>query len=137
MKKLVLGYLILCILSSDHCLGQSRCVPDKFYKTDSLGNDEDKMAGEMNFIFSDDSVNIYLRDNYSIPILAFKILGRDCKWDKDSISGSISFRLFVNDGIKDKSPTLNIVFINNIPFRIELLYDNSERRLFTIIHKAR
>jgi len=132
MNKVLVCLLFLYFLSGQ-CKGQDSCTTVGIYKTDSAGDESEKLAFPLYFSVTIDSIIIYLQTERTIPFLSFKILTKNCNWEKYFLKGITTYKVLLleDDGI-EKHPTLNIVFTNPAQRFIEILYENSEKRIFTI-----
>lgn len=80
-----------------------------------------------------DSIKFYNIQKPSEEFLSFAILERkECKWNKDFSKGFSNYRLKTQLDEKTLFPLLMIIYEDKIKKRIELLYDGSEERIFTI-----
>jgi hypothetical protein len=131
MKKLVLIWLLCAKIN--FCYAQNSCQPNDVYITDSIGNYEDQIPERLKFVFLKDSLHIYA-DSDNLCLLSFTILGNECILNKDSSIQKIVFHLLMNEDFVKKMPTLNIIYSNREPQYFELLYPDSEIRIFTIMN---
>ena len=136
MKKVLIIYLFSVYLASSKCEGQDSCLSIGLYRTDSVGNEKEKIIIPLVFNITHDSVIIYPGSNQTMPFLAFKILDKRCEWKEDFSEGKTSFRLRLKENGTEKYPTLNLLYISRKNHFFELLYENSERRIFTIVNLA-
>ena len=136
MKKVLL-FLLLSHILLGQCKGQDACLSDTTFKTDSLGNESEKLDFPLYFSVTSDSINIYYWNEQTISFLSFKILTKSCNWKKYRSEGIISYRLLLltNDRI-EKHPILNMVFVSPSHQFVEILYENSEKRIFTLAKKS-
>lgn len=134
MKKLVIIYLLAAYLVPSKCEGQDSCLSMGIYKTDSVGNEKEKILIPLVFNITCDSIIVYPSGNQNMPFLSFKILDKKCEWKEYLSEGKTSFRLQLKENGVEKYPTLNLLYLNKKSRFFELLYDNSERRVFTIIN---
>jgi hypothetical protein len=132
MKKILLLYLIGIHLAPSQCEAQDSCRSIGSYSTDSIGNENEKIIAPLIFNITYDSVIVYPGGNPSIPFLTFKILSKSCDWNKKLSEGRTIFKLLLKENEIEKYPTLNLIYLDQKYRVIELLYENSEKRIFTI-----
>jgi hypothetical protein len=130
VNKLVVAALLL--ISSTSVSAQSKCLPDNVFFTDSLGNYNDKLPIPLRFVISKDSVLIQYPEQTTGQFAVFKIKEKPvCSWNEILQKGISTLVLGVEADEKILHPKLNIVFKNGYRI-IELRYENSEVRVFTI-----
>jgi hypothetical protein len=132
MKKTLLLYCLGVYFAPSPCEGQDSCRSVGSYSTDSMGNEKEKILAPLIFNITHDSVIVYPGGNPIIPFLAFKILSKRCDWNKKNSEGRTIFKLLLKENEIKKYPTLNLIYLNQKYRVIELLYENSETRIFTI-----
>jgi len=130
MKK-IFSLVFLFVFCCKSCFSQKACEPYRFYITDSIGNNEERIAERLRFVFFKDSLDVYSEGD-NLRLLSFQILEKECKWDHDSIISNITFQLLLKERGTEKRPLLHIVSANKSPRYIELLYDGTENRVFII-----
>ena len=130
--KFVLTFLFVAILSL--AKSQSKCLPDSTLRTDSLGTHKEKIAIPLIFHFSNETIKVYMKGNSKDDFMLFKIIERlICNWNKELTEGKTSYKVSTaGENTTDETATLNIIFSKSGQRFIELLYDKSEERVFTI-----
>lgn len=122
------GQNIQTISSGINCLSQT------IFKTDSLGTRKEALAFPLTFTFSTDSIIVAHSRNPTKEFMSFKIEKKDtCQWNKDFTIGKTSYQLLMIYKEYTKHPKLNIIYEPSGKKYIELLYENSEERIFTIV----
>ncbi|MGG9961873.1 hypothetical protein [Ferruginibacter sp. SUN106] len=136
MKKYFLASLIFFCLGGSLKL-YSQCFKESIFNTDSMGGKSDKLPFLLTFKIGSDSVYIYSTRNQQYDFLSFAIIEKqDCKWNEDFTEGYSNFRLRVEKPNSIVSnPVLRIIYEKPNNRRIELLYPNSEERVFTISNR--
>jgi len=130
VNKLIIAISLL--IFSANVSAQSKCLSDNIFLTDSLGNYNDKLPIPLRFVISKDSVLIQYPEQVTGQFAVFKIKEKPvCSWNEDFTEGISTFVLDVEADEKILHPKLNIVYKGGNRF-IELLYQNSEARIFTI-----
>lgn len=118
---------------TNQTIKQDSCLPQSVFKTDSLGNRKEKLAFPLIFIFTNDSIIVAHSRNPTKEFMSFKIQKKDsCQWNKDFTIGKTSYQLLMIYKEYSKHPKLNIIYEPNGKKYIEILYENSEERIFTI-----
>ena len=138
MKHIIRKEIFLTLLFAGIfalCKSQDRCLPDSTIRTDSLGNHKEKMAIPLVFNFHKETINVYMKGNSKDDFMLFTILEKpECNWNKDFSDGKTSYKVSTVDGkAKVQTARFNIIFKNSGQKYIELLYEGSEERIFTII----
>lgn len=131
MNKLILT-IILFFAIKGTILAQSNCPQQNFYTTNFLsdGKDSARLSFPLKFSITNDSIIIsYAKVNRQFA--AFRVLNKACFWNEDFSEGKSEYKLMLYDVRGNKYPTLNISSDKKQPVYIELLYENSERRVFT------
>ena len=113
--------------------GQDKCPLQHLYKTQYLGEGKDnsRLIFPLYFIISADSLIVSIDANGKDQFLAFRIISKACFWNENFSEGKSEFKLMLYDIRGNKYPTLNIIADKKQPLYIELLYENSEKRVFT------
>ncbi len=111
---------------------QEKCPPTNLYKTNFLGNGTGTgMRFPLNFIIKTDSLIIGIDTAGRNQFAAFRILNQNCEWNEDFSEGKSVYKLMIGDLRGNKYPTLSINSSKKQPLYIELLYENSEKGVFT------
>jgi len=129
MNNLILTIFLLAFQGT--ILAQSNC-PQQNYTTNFLndGKDSIRLKLSLDFKVTSDSIVIsYAKVNRQFAV--FRILTKVCFWNEDLSEGKSEYKLLLYDIRGNKYPTLNIIVDKKQPVYIELLYENSERRVFT------
>ena len=131
MKKGISFLLFFFLLNS--VKGQDKCSPQFLYKTKYLGEGKDnsRLIFPLHFIITTDSLIVSIDINGKDQFLAFRIISKECFWNKDFSEGKSEYKLMLYDLRGNKYPTLNIIVDKKQPVYIELLYENAEKRVFT------
>ncbi len=140
MHKLLVTYVSLSFMcfikaQSTSALPSDNCLPQTIFRTDSLGKRTDKLAFALTFKFTADSIRVFAgkEHNNNSEFMAFKIEKKDiCGWNSDYTIGKSSYQLILIDKRYTKRARLNIIYESGSKKYIELLYENSEERIFTI-----
>jgi hypothetical protein len=113
------------------------CPSQTIFRTDSLGSRKEKLRFALTFFFKSDSLIVGNSLNLRREFMSFKIEKKEsCKWNEDFSIGKTSFQLILTDKMNAvKRPKLNIIYEPSGKKYIELLYENSEERIFTIASK--
>lgn len=112
------------------------CLSQKTFRTDSLGNNKEKLPFPLTFIFKEDSLIVGNSLNLHREFMSFRIEKKDsCQWNKDFTVGKTSYQLLMVDKQQTKRPKLNIIYEPSGKKYIEILYENSEERIFTIVQQ--
>ena len=131
MNKLILS-VIFSFAINGAILAQSNCPPQNLYITNFLsdGIDSSRLKFPLKFCITTDSIIIsYASVNRQFA--AFRVLNKACFWNEDFSEGKSEYKLMLYDVRGNKQPTLNIIINKKQPMYIELLYENSEKRVFT------
>jgi len=126
--------LIIVFLFTNNCniFAQSNCPQQSIYNTNFLsdGEDSSRLKLSLSFNVTNDSIIIsYSKVNRQFAV--FRILTKVCFWNEDFSEGKSEYKLLLYDIRGNKYPTLNIIVDKKQPVYIELLYENSEKRVFT------
>jgi hypothetical protein len=144
MLKLILCYFFLIpfIISKGQKGLQSatfvdnNCLSQTIFKTDSLGNRKEKLSIPLTFVFFADSLIVGNSLNLRKQFMAFRIEKKDsCHWNSDFTIGKTSYQLLMMYKEYTKHPRLNIIYEPSGKKYIEILYENSEERIFTIVRQ--
>lgn len=112
---------------------QAQCLTDTVFHTDSLGNRSEKLYFPLTVNIYSDSIKFCNSKNPLNQFLSFSIIEKqDCKWNSDFSEGFNSYKLEGNSKKGTLYPVMRIVYKNKLERWIELLYPNSEERVFTI-----
>ncbi len=136
MLKKILIISCLIYIFSIQCKGQDTCLGLSNFQTDSVGNEKEKIKANLNFVITDDSIIIYSGKAQIYSFISFRILDKRCEWEKDFSEGKSSFKLLLKENGTEKYPILNLLYISKKNRFFELLYENSERRIFTIANSS-
>lgn len=132
MTKLILTIVFLFITQCNIIIAQSNCPQQNLYTTNFLsdGEDSSRLKFPLKFNITNDSIIVsYTKVNRQF--LAFRVLSKECSWNKDFSEGKSEYKLMLYDVRGNKYPTLNIIVDKKQPVLIELLYENAEKRVFT------
>lgn len=131
MKYLLTSIFILFFFSS---FSQNNCLPATLFTTDSLGTYKEKMKIPLVFNIQDSAIVVTMPGNSKDEFMSFKILNTlECSWNKDFSIGKTSFKVSVQEDISKSEPAvINVIYLLSGKKFIELLYSNSEERVFTI-----
>lgn len=112
---------------------QEKCPQINLYKTNFLGNGTDNpgMHFPLNFIIKTDSLIISIDTAGKNQFAAFRVLDKECNWNEDFSEGRSTYKLMLGDLKGNRYPSLNIIRSKKQPVYIELVYENSEKRIFT------
>lgn len=113
-------------------IAQSNCPVRTEYKTNFIGdgNDTIRLFFPLVITATTDSIIIsYLNENRQF--LAFKIMAKECFWNETFSEGKSTYKLMLYDIAGNKYPTLTITGDKKQPVYIELLYENSNQKVFS------
>lgn len=134
MKQIFFFELFFLLLIANISYSQENCDKDGLYQIDSLGNEVEKIPVALDFIFTKDSVIMCPKGNRIYILAEFKITDKKCEWEEVFVRGTISYKLLLIEKGIERHPVLNLIFINKTSAYIELLFENSEKRVF---HRAK
>lgn len=123
----------LLSLNCQNIFSQNNCLVNKSFHTSSISNglDNSILKIPLNFYFTTDSIVASFPIRSDGQYLAFKILKQKCSWDKDFKRGMSAYELALKDGDSILYPKLIIELKPERGLRIELLYPNDEKRIFS------
>lgn len=129
IKRLtVLTLLFLKLNTAD-----AQCLSDTSFNIDSLGNRSEKFYFPITMKIFPDSIKFINPKKAVEEFLSFSIVEKkSCQWNKDLSIGVSEYRL--KSVLEDKIlfPILRIVYESKLTKRVELLYDDSEERIFIL-----
>lgn len=133
MKIKIIAFLFLYLCYSSGTIAQANCPSTNLYKTKFLndGKDSSRLSFPLNFIITADSIIVSFDAKGKDQFFAFRIMNKECFWNEDFSEGKSVYKLMLGDLRGNKYPTLNISSSKKQPLYIELLYENSEKRVFT------
>ncbi|RYE27857.1 MAG: hypothetical protein EOP42_18465 [Sphingobacteriaceae bacterium] len=111
---------------------QNPCLPDSVFRTDSLGNYKEKLPIQL--IFNIHSKTIEVQNNHQDNVMFFNISEKiSCNWFKNFSYGKTSYKVLTTNNPSNRRTALfNIIFEKSGKKYVELLYEGSEERIFTI-----
>jgi hypothetical protein len=129
---LVIIFTITFLINAN---GQNKNCPDSVvYHISNFGNGIEQITLPLKFKITSDSIMLRNDAPDDIPSLmdvSFKILSKGCQWNNDFSEGMSLYQVVLNDPKNPKKAIINIR-INNKKGKIQLLYENSEPRIFNI-----
>lgn len=131
VKAILICELIISFFSYS-CFAQNNCRPEEVYKTDSMGEENEMIEFPLNFLIKSDSIFISFDAKGKNTFASYEILDKKCNWNENFSIGSTVYKLIISDKGVLKHPTLTIKFESLTKKCIELLYENSEARIFSI-----
>jgi hypothetical protein len=132
IKVLIIKFFIL-FLCYHSLYSQTECPTKNLYRTNFINNvkDSSRLSLTLFFLVKPDSLIISFDPNGKSDFLSFRVLNKQCFWDDNFLEGKSIFKLMLGDVIESKYPTLIIQENKKKGTYIELLYENSEKRVFS------
>lgn len=124
---------IIFILTCNQAFSQN-CPDTIVYRTADLGNGIEQLGIPLKFKIYPDSIvvrNDAPDEKPSLMDVSFRILEKVCKWNKDFSEGMSLYRVVLNDTAAPRKAIINIR-LSDKQGKIQLLYENSEPRIFNI-----
>ena len=133
LKYFKLILLINLILLHFNSVGQKKCQDTVIYYTSDMGNGIEQLNFPLKFEIKQGSILIMSPEsNTQVPAFAsFKIIKKECQWDTTFSNGISLYEIISNDPSAPRKGIINIR-IHDKKGRVQLLYENSEPRIFTI-----
>jgi hypothetical protein len=125
-------FIFQILLTSLNLSAQERCPSINLYKTKLVrdGNDSSGvLALPLNFRITADSIIVYIGDKSGAQFMAFRIMGKECKWNEDFSEGESTYKLLMG-GVMDRKFPIIVITSNNKKTEVKLLYENGEIRIF-------
>ena len=119
---------VVCLLFVSILHGQDTCLNNAMIKTSSMGNGKDSILFGLRFTVSKDSVTIKYGMEASHDVV-LKVLSRTCNWNKDFQKGESIYNV---EAMPEQKKAVLKIIINGDKRVIELLYEDSEPRIFNI-----
>src|SRR5688572_3860058 len=128
MRRIAL--FLICLGFSSFSIAQDSCTVMGRFKTDYLGNETDRLALPLLFSLTKDSVYISPpTDGDLYQPTKFKIISKACDAKTTDSTNKIRYKVFVSES-PDLLADFNIIMQNGKVLRFELLYGDSEKRIF-------
>lgn len=121
--------LAACFLSASIAYTQDSCLNNTVIKTSSVGNGNDSVALNLQFTLARDSVTIGDGSVQASHKVIFKVINRTCNWDKDFKKGESNYNV---EAMPARKKAVLKIIVSDARRVIELLYDNTEPRIFNI-----
>ncbi len=133
MKKVAVLAIFILFFCDYSLLAQDKCPPKNLYRTNFIndGKDSLRLSLPLFFVVKPDSIIISYDPNGKKSFLAFRLLSKQCFWDDNFTEGKSIFKLILGDAIEAKFPTLVLEENKKQGTYIELLYEDSEKRVFS------
>lgn len=135
MKTFIKYTLVLyLLLVGIRVFGQNKCQPQNSYTTDSVGNENTSMKIPQRFIhkISEDRVQVFMPDMPTRPLIDFRIVKSACNEESKPGYYTIQLDLVLENKAKSAEPKYKIRCNYVGAYQIELLYPDSEERIFYI-----
>ena len=132
IKKVTSLVIFVFIINKGVC--QSNCPDSSIFHTSDLGNGIEQLAIPLKFKVYRDKIlirNDAPEEKPSLMDVSFKILEKSCKWDKDFSEGISLYKVILDDSESPRKAVISIS-IRDKKGKIQLLYENSDPRIFTI-----
>ena len=97
-------FMFFCLVARS----QEICPKNKVIKTDSLGNVNQKIHLPLNFFFKEDSISVCMDSKGNNIFIAFKVVGKKCKWNSDYTIGQTIYQVVVKEKGAEKEGILTI-----------------------------
>ena len=125
MKAIILA---ACLLAASVLQAQDSCFNNAVIKTSSMGTGEDSIAFSLQFVTAKDSVIIEYGAEASRNVV-FKVISRTCHWNKNFKTGESIYNVEV---MPERKKAILKIIVSDARRVIELIYNNTERRIFNI-----
>ncbi|MEO7446160.1 MAG: hypothetical protein ABIU55_11730 [Ferruginibacter sp.] len=119
-------------MASHRLSAQTTCPNKPSYQTKFISDGSPGFRLPYSLVFEVVGDSLYIREgaNSKVNFLEFKILSKRCSWNTDFTFGNATYQLEIFIKEKKEVPILNIIIKEAGITYIELLYPDSEKRIF-------